>query len=923
MKRRLLASAATLWVACMFFLPICASRVSGSGQSKGVSGQGQIVAPSPLAWTAPVQVGGTPFDARAPMLVVDRRSGSLHLTWEEDGRVVRYARRDAQTWQVDPRAWSGHSPAIALDADGFPHIAYVNTVGSPGIAQIYHLSSRSGWIPSPVSDSTGSSQTPDIGLAADGHLDVVWAEMSLGTTSIYRARSRDLGVTWLEMEPIGYGSSPRLAHGPMGGVHVAWQAEKILGHEENLDVYVSDWGIGGWGPAANVSQSAGDALGVGLASDSQGRLSMVWEQEAPDGLSAAIRFASRVDGVWSVPVTLSLRAGFVTQPSVAVGPDNVCRVAWDGGFQIELLTATKGGSWGSIETIATEDKGIRDVSLAVDAYERTSAAWCQRTPLGQWAVFYSAKELAPTITPTTVATPTASATATPVDTSTPTPTSTARPSSTLTATATITPTMTPTLSVTPTRTAPPTIPLPTATPEATPSSTATSEPTATPTATETEPWPPTRWFIPAVMVPVWPDPLPTLTPTPSLVLSRALGASPSRSTGPRSVPAWQWSDPTKLSWRPPGPFYGGDSRSGDLVTAGDGKVIAVWEEPYLGWDFLHVSVLSKSGWSDPSPLFGGEEPDLVLAGDGTVYLVYASGQGGQYDISCAKWTGRGWDLLPPVSATSGTSTQPAIAAKSDGTLLVVWTDTTEGETRIYNAWMTAAMTNTVWNTYFIAGTSYGSAPEIAVGPGDRVWVVWQQRELYTSGDYDIYAVYGDGMSSWHDLVVNISDTPGSPGTGEMDSTLPRIVSAPRAGSFVVWQENDGDLADVYYTDNLADVQRYFFGVPVNLSDSLARSRAPAVDVGDRGQASVAWDEGDRLLFRTRLDPSAPWSPTAVLALDKAGSVREAAVLTESPARVHALWSQSTAETPDDYDIYVRTGSLSQPYRVSLPVVVDP
>jgi hypothetical protein len=107
-----------------------------------------------------------------------------------------------------------------------------------------------------------------------------------------------------------------------------------------------------------------------------------------------------------------------------------------------------------------------------------------------------------------------------------------------------------------------------------------------------------------------------------------------------------------------------------------------------------------------------------------VHLVYANEFAGQYDIFYTTWTGDGWATPENVSNTSGTSSQPALAVKPDGGLILVWTDTTEGYNRIYYGWKD----NGVWNTYFVPASSGGSAPDVTVGKNIAVWVTWQVLE---------------------------------------------------------------------------------------------------------------------------------------------------------------------------------------------------
>ena len=890
-------------------------------------------APAPVAWTEPIRISSPESDAKHPVLVADHATGRIHLAWEEDGSTIRYAYRDLgePDWEIEPNPWLGHRPAIALDPDGFPHIAYVYCSDAhPQESQIFHRSPRQEWVPSSVSSTIGNSQRPDIGLTIGQDVHVVWVETLDGVDTVYHARSQDDGITWLEMEPVSAGSAPALAVAPGGPVWVAWQTDSQLSGDGIADVLASSRSIDGWSLAVNVSQTpAGDSRSPDIACDSDGSVHLAWEEEAADGLSSAVRYARGTAEGWTSPEPLSSGSGFATAPYLTMGADDSVYVAWDAGTSVGMCARPSGGIWNTPELIASNETGIRDVTIAVGAEGMVHAAWSAWTDPGEWAVFFGERgpEAVETDTPTPTNThtpsPTLTHTVTPsveptVPTTAPTlPSETVAPSQTPTSTLTPTPTCSPTTTPTDTATPKPTLPTPmtetitaSVTASATLTETVPTEPTLTPTHTGT----PTATEIPTSVptLPSWPQ---VYFPG---ILSPADGGSVIMSPGgqgvrvprdppPRAqptVPAWDWSSVANVS-SPTGASPSRDSGAAAMAVAADGDVYAAWVEPLpSGHRILCYGVRSGAVWGEPTCFFIGEEPDMVASSDG-IHLVYSNEFQGKYDIYYIKWDGDGWTASQNVSYTSGTSSQPAIAARDDGRLFVVWTDTTEGYGRIYYAWREGD----VWNTYFVPSSVGGSAPDIAVGLSDRVWVTWQVLEA--SGHYDVYGISGDGVR-WSPYAMNISNSP------QVDSIAPRAAGISSSGAFIVWEENGGGESETYYSDNVKYVD--WWDEPSNVSQTAGDSVQPSVAGNGAGNVFVAWDEDDRLLLRRRQLATEAWSPAGTILVGES-DIGEVELAGGSARRIHALWSHS----PDsgDHDVYYRNGSLIMPYQAWLSLIASP
>jgi len=889
MKARLGVSCAALVAACVFFAPQGAILPVHALQRAHDPVEARLIDSRVLqTWSTPELVKGEPStaDCRNPILVTDVDTGKAHLVWEEEG-IIHYAFRDGGGWHVDPDlALVGDSPVLALDDDGYPHIVYASVAVSDGQLQIMHCArNASGWGPPQiVSNTQGPSTDPDIALIINGNIQIVWAGNLEGKSQIYHARSMDLGQTWFSVQPIigAQGLAPTLAIAPDGQVWAAWQS--LASGSTPAAIYAAVWDGENWSDPVNLSQGAGgEARGPDIGCDSDGLTHLVWEAESEEGDLSVYYIAGRTSA-WGAQQRISGASDeTATQPYLAIGPDDMIYVVWDAGYGLNLRQASH-GNWGSIECIAVNQAGIRQVSIAAARGGALQAVWSARNSAGVWDLVYSQRAADETSTPTATSTATMTPEGTipppPPGTSPPTPSPAAPPTAPPTVPPSATQTFTPHPSLTPSHTA---TPVPTAT---TPASVT---PTPTPDIIKTS----TLWravvYVPMLQKPSLPNSFEAPdqaepTPIPS---AHPDGARTTASS-------WVWSPVDNVSQS------SADSHAASMVVTQDGDAYSVWEEPLASAGaILYYSLRSGGDWSAPTSFFVGEEPDLGVSSDGVVRLVYANEFAGQYDIFYTTWTGDGWATPENVSNTSGTSSQPALAVKPDDGLILVWTDTTEGYNRIYYGWKD----NGVWNTYFVPASSGGSAPDVAVGKNSRVWVTWQVLE--EPDQYDIYAIYGDGIS-WSPYAMNLSSSSG-------DSVVASLAGVTSWGAFVAWQENSGS-GEVYYADTLQYSD--WWSEPINLSQSSPQSERPAIVANSAHDLHIAWDEGAQLLYRYR-SPEGGWSPKSAIATGSA-AIGEVDLALGVGRAICAQWSQPIMTQARD--IYWRSGAFDMPRSLHLPLV---
>jgi hypothetical protein len=145
----------------------------------------------------------------------------------------------------------------------------------------------------------------------------------------------------------------------------------------------------------------------------------------------------------------------------------------------------------------------------------------------------------------------------------------------------------------------------------------------------------------------------------------------------------------------------GNSWSPSVAVTPDGKPYVAWYDDSSGdtevyvlrwsgsaWEEVGAGSASSGGVSDNSG--GSEHPSLAVAPDGTPYVAWEDGSGGDREIYVLRWSGLAWEEVGAGSASSGgisdkggSSRFPSLAVAPDGVPYVAWRDDSGGDEEIY------------------------------------------------------------------------------------------------------------------------------------------------------------------------------------------------------------------------------------------------
>ncbi len=299
---------------------------------------------------SPVVIWPTPGDSKDP--AIGYGNNITHAVWVEGDWIV-HSYNAGLGWTAPISVALGDEPALVVDHNGVPQLAFTALISST--INVYHTRFVSSSWTAPVRISTGAHNTaaPDIAVAPDNRLNIVWSEAQPLTTTnqIEIAESTNGGVSWPSAGPIldAHGNAPRIAIGSDGVTHVVWQDDTAAPFRIN-HVQRS---TGAWSVAAIVSSQTTSAFTPDLTA-SAGQAHVVWEQ------ANAIQYAHGAVIAFSTPVAISSGSG--SDPAIAATSYGALIAAWDSGTTI---TARMGGwgSWGSEQPLGSNVNGVNHVAL--------------------------------------------------------------------------------------------------------------------------------------------------------------------------------------------------------------------------------------------------------------------------------------------------------------------------------------------------------------------------------------------------------------------------------------------------------------------------------------------------------------------------------------------------------------------------------
>jgi len=298
----------------------------------------------------PTVIAVTVPDSQRPQLAY--ANAITHAVWV-DGIWIVHSRNTGLGWTAPISVAIGDDPSLAIDSSGVPQLAFTALIS--GTLNVYHARySANVWsAPLQVSEGLGNTTAPDIAVAPDNSVVIVWSEGV--SKQLHLARSTNGGQTFPDVAPIfaANGSAPKIAIGSDNVTHVVWQDDTAapfrIKHTQRL---TSTWSLIDVVSDETASSFAPDVAASGAASGNEAHLA--WQQ------SSAILYSHGNNLNFAAPITLS--TGTASAPKITAVTATSLAAAWDAGTSI-TLRVNDSGTWGPTLTLGTNASGVGQPTL--------------------------------------------------------------------------------------------------------------------------------------------------------------------------------------------------------------------------------------------------------------------------------------------------------------------------------------------------------------------------------------------------------------------------------------------------------------------------------------------------------------------------------------------------------------------------------
>ncbi|MFY9573446.1 MAG: sialidase family protein [Blastocatellia bacterium] len=315
-----------------------------------------------------------------------------------------------QTRNLSKSKGEAFGPSLAVSKIGKLQIYVTYHDNSNGTTQAYLLRTKKKTkfrAPANLSLHNGGSFAPRVALDTTAAVNIVWGDTKDGGGKVIFVRSTDEGATFTDPLDVskssGVAFDPEIAIDPNDTIYVAWQdtapGASVIMFSRSTD------GGSTFSEPRQVSTGTGRATEAAIATDGEGRISLVWVDETTGHAEAY--YARSTDGgeSFSDPINVSdFPNGDVHKPTV-VAVKNTVYVAFQNGDlfgeeaiknrQVFLVrSGNAGASFDERQQISTANnsKGrAHSPAIVVDSRDVIHIVWIDASVVGndEGLLFYS------------------------------------------------------------------------------------------------------------------------------------------------------------------------------------------------------------------------------------------------------------------------------------------------------------------------------------------------------------------------------------------------------------------------------------------------------------------------------------------------------------------------------------------------------
>lgn len=294
-----------------------------------------------------------------------------------------------------------------------------------------------------------------------------------------------------------------------------------------------------------------------------------------------------------------------------------------------------------------------------------------------------------------------------------------------------------------------------------------------------------------------------------------------------------------------------------MAVAPSGNIYTVWEDDRNGNYDIYLSSSTDGGSSFYTDVqidndgANQQRPAIVTHGSSNVYVVWQDYRNGNWDIYFARSTNSGASFGTPtqVSDAGGSSEQsyPDIAVAGNDNIYVVWQDQRNGNWDIYSAVSTDDGNSFEQNVRVNSNPSPvidQRSPSIALNNNDAVFVAWQDNR---NGDDDIYLARSTNEGDSYQTDIEVSDD-----VTDRNQRSPTIAIDDSDDIYVAYEDyRSGNNWDIYISSSSNNGNSFDAHARVNDASSN-NLRIPSMSVDADDNLHVAWYNGwDNYIYYTK------------------------------------------------------------------------
>lgn len=268
--------------------------------------------------------------------------------------------------------------------------------------------------------------------------------------------------------------------------------------------------------------------------------------------------------------------------------------------------------------------------------------------------------------------------------------------------------------------------------------------------------------------------------------------------------------------------------------------------------FLLPMMVSAASWSNPFALGGGgTKPSVAIDASGYQHYVWWTSTGNIQYSRCTSQGGKGCSS-PENLPASGASYYPSIAIDPQGRPNVVF-ETKVSDGKGYAIYWTRKQGSSWSNPQRLGTEPYSELPDIAIGPGGVIHVIYQSKQDKTGYVYYTKSSGGFEFQAAQELGTEQSDAPiaefgklaekgkapeAVEGSQLSNGLYPRIAADQNDNAHVVWNLPSPYGIKYRYQTNGN------FGASITVANGSQKDQTPDITVAPNGSVGIVWSTYD-------------------------------------------------------------------------------